>query len=319
MLKYLAARVAMTLVVIIIVMSFLAVLVHLIPGNPVSTIMGPRASPELAQIVRHDMQLDRPIPVQVVGFIVGAFQGKLGVDFISNVPVTTLVLNALPQTLALAFTSLFIAVVVGIPTGVFAAKHVNGVADRLLAILSVSFVTMPAFVIGLLLLLAFSVHYHVFPAIGSGSMSDPGDYLRHLVLPAFALAITWIGYIGRLVRTNMLEVLGEAHVRTSLAQGLQERTVFYKLALKNALIPVIAVLGVGLGSLIGGAIFVEVIFARPGIGSLIYSAIETRNYPVVRGGVLVVAVLFVLSNLLADLLYRFLDPRVRVEARSIRR
>lgn len=318
MLKYLITRLVMTFVVVIIVITFLALLVHLIPGNPVTTIMGPRASPALAQIVRHDMQLDRPVPVQVIDFMIGAFRGNLGVDFVSNLPVTTLIADALPQTLALAFTSLFIAVIVGIPIGVFAAKHANGFIDRLLAIVSVSFITMPAFVIGLLLLLAFAVRLHIFPTIGTGAPSQPGDYLRHLVLPACALAITWIGYIGRLVRANMLEVLGEPYIRTALAQGLREREVFYKLALKNALIPVIAVLGVGLGSLIGGAIFVEVIFARPGIGSLIYNAIETRNYPVVRGGVLVVAVLFVLANLLADLLYRFLDPRVRVEARSAR-
>ena len=319
MLKYLATRLVMAFVVIVIVITFLALLVHLIPGNPVTTIMGPRASPALAQIVRHDMNLDRPIPVQVWDFITGAFRGNLGVDFVSNVPVTSLIANALPQTLALAFTSLFIAVGVGVPIGVYAAKHVNGAADRLLAIVSVSFITMPAFVVGLLLLLAFAVHIHVFPAIGTGSLSAPGDYLRHLVLPACALAITWIGYIGRLVRANMLEVLGEPHVRTARAHGVRDGVVFYRLALKNALIPVVAVLGVGLGSLIGGAIFVEVIFARPGIGSLIYNAILERNYPVVRGGVLVVAILFVFANLAADIVYRFLDPRVRVELQNVKR
>jgi peptide/nickel transport system permease protein len=209
-------------------------------------------------------------------------------------------------------------VAVGVPVGVLAAKHANRLLDRLLAVISVSFITMPVFVVGLLLLLAFAVHLRIFPAIGVGSVAQPGDYLHHLVLPACALAITWIGYIGRLVRANMLEVLGEGHVRTARAQGIRERTVFYKLVLKNALIPVVAVLGVGLGSMIGGAIFVEIIFDRPGIGSLIYNAIETRNYPVVRGGVLVVAVLFVLANLIADLLYRFLDPRVRVEARGVK-
>lgn len=314
MLRYLGVRLAMTFVVIIIVMTFLAVLVHLIPGNPVATIMGPRASPALARIVRSDMGLDKPVPAQVWDFIAGAFHGNLGVDFVSNLPVSTLVLDALPHTLALAFSSLLIAVAAGVPIGVYAAKHANGWIDRLLAIVSVSFVTMPAFVAGLLLLLAFAVHLRIFPTIGTGSFSAPGDYLRHLLLPACALAITWIGYIGRLVRANMLEVLGEPHIRTARAHGVRENAVFYKLALKNALIPVVAVLGVGLGSLIGGAIFVEVIFARPGLGSLIYNAIEQRNYPVVRGGVLAVAILFVLANLLADILYRFLDPRVRVEA-----
>ncbi len=149
---------------------------------------------------------------------------------------------------------------------------------------------------------------------GAGELSDPLDYLRHLILPAVALAITWIGYLARLVRASMLEVLNANYIRTAQAFGIKERMIFYRYALKNAIIPTIAVLGVGLGSLMGGAIFVEVIFARPGLGTLIYDAIQSRNYPIVRGGVLVVAILFVLANLLADLSYRVLDPRIRDEA-----
>ena len=144
-------------------------------------------------------------------------------------------------------------------------------------------------------------------------MSRPGDYLRHLLLPALALAIPWWGYLARLVRASMLEVLGASYIRTAWAFGLRDRVVFYKYALKNAIIPAVAVLGVGLGSLMGGAIFVEVIFTRPGLGSLIFDSIEARNYPIVRGGVLVVALLFVGANLIADFSYRFLDPRIRLE------
>jgi peptide/nickel transport system permease protein len=188
--------------------------------------------------------------------------------------------------------------------------------DRVSGIAAVSCITVPPYLAGLLLVLVFSVHFHVLPAIGSGDISDPVDYLRHLILPAVALAITWIGYLARLVRASMLEVLGANYIRTAQAFGLRERTIFYRYALKNAIIPTVAVLGVGLGTLMGGAIFVEVIFARPGLGSLIYDAVLTRNYPIVRGGVLVVAILFVLANLIADLSYRLLDPRIRVEERG---
>jgi peptide/nickel transport system permease protein len=148
--------------------------------------------------------------------------------------------------------------------------------------------------------------------MGVGKTGDTTDYLRHLILPSVALAITWIGYLGRLVRTSLLEVLNETYVRASRAAGISERLLRYKYALKNALIPTVAVLGVGLGSLMGGAVFVEIIFTRPGMGLLIYNAIQVRNYPVVRAGVLVVAALFVAANFIADLLYTYLDPRIQL-------
>ena len=314
MLAYLLKRLAMTALVILVVMVFMASLVHLIPGDPVTTILGPRADPELSKIVRHDMQLDLSVPHQVWNFVTGAVQGKLGVDFTSNEQVTTLVFSALPHTVILAFASLLLAVLVGVPLGVYAATHPNTVTDRVTGVVAVSCITIPPYVAGLFLLLLFSVRFHVLPAIGTGSLSHPLDYLRHLILPCVALAITWIGYLARLVRASMLEVLNTNYIRTAEAFGLRERMIFYRYALKNAIIPTIAVLGVGLGTLMGGAIFVEVIFARTGLGTLIYDAILARNYPIVRGGVLVVAILFVLANLLADLSYRVLDPRIGDEA-----
>jgi peptide/nickel transport system permease protein len=201
---------------------------------------------------------------------------------------------------------------VGIPLSIFGARRPNSWADRLTAIVSVSLITIPPYVSGLILLLVFAVALRALPAIGTGSLSDPVDYLRHLVMPTIALSLSWVGYIARLSRASLLEVLNTNYIRTARAFGLKERLIFYKYALKNAVIPVVAILGVGLGQLMGGAIFVEVIFARPGLGTLIYDAIQDRNYPVVRGGVLVIAILFVLANLLADLSYRFLDPRVRL-------
>jgi peptide/nickel transport system permease protein len=151
------------------------------------------------------------------------------------------------------------------------------------------------------------------PAMGLGQTGDVGDYVRHLILPAISLAVSWVGYLARLVRASVLEILNETYIRAALAAGIRKTLVQYKYALKGALIPTVAVLGIGIGNLMGGAVFVEIIFNRPGMGSLIYNAISTRNYPVVRAGVLVVAVLFVAANLLADIAYTFLDPRIQLK------
>ena len=300
-------------VVALLVMVFLGALVHLVPGDPVKLILGPRASEALSEVVREQMGLDDPIPVQVFDFVVGALHGDLGTDFVTQLPVTTLIGEALPHTIVLALSSLGLAALLGVPLGVYAATRPNTLIDRITGVVSVSFITLPAYVAGLFLLLLFAVRLEWLPAIGSGSFSDPADYVRHLILPSVALAVTWIGYLARLVRTSMLEVLNANYIRTAQAFGIRERVIFYRYALKNAIIPTIAVLGVGLGNLMGGAIFVEVIFARPGLGLLIFDSLASRNFPIVRGGVLVVALLFVFANLLADLSYRFLDPRIRVE------
>jgi len=180
-------------------------------------------------------------------------------------------------------------------------------------VISISFITVPSYVGGLFLLLIFAVTLQWMPAIGLGAEGNPLDYLKHLILPATALAITWIGYLARLVRASMLEVLNQTYIRAAMAAGLSRRQTFYKYALKNALIPTVAILGIGIGNLMGGAVFVELIFTRPGMGTLIYNAIQARNYPIVRAGVLVVAILFVAANLLADLAYTYLDPRIQLD------
>jgi peptide/nickel transport system permease protein len=314
--RYILKRLGMSVVVVTLAMVFLGVLVHLVPGDPVKIILGPRASDALSEIVRKQMQLDEPVPVQVATFLAHAFQGDLGQDFVSRVPVTDLIWAALPHTLVLAVSSLALAAIVGIPLGVFAATHPNSWIDRITGVIGVSMITLPAFVAGLFLLLVFAVKLEVLPAIGAGSFSDPVDYIRHLILPSTALAVTWVGYLARLVRASMMEVLGSPYIRTAQAYGIQPRLISYKYALKNAVIPTVAVLGVGLGNLVGNAVFVEVIFTRPGLGTLLVQSIETRNFPIVRGAVLVVAVMVVLANLVADLSYRLLDPRIRVGMRD---
>lgn len=306
----------MTVVVLLLVIIFLSLLVYIVPGDPAKTLLGPRASPELILKIRSAMDLDKPVYEQVGNFLANILHGSFGIDVFTGVPISRLIGNALPHTLILAITSLSLAVLIGIPLGVFSATHPNTWMDRLTAVISISFTTIPSYVAGLFLLLIFAVKFHALPAMGLGNDGDTVDYIKHLILPAVALAITWIGYLSRLVRTSLLEVLNETYVRTSMAAGLSERLVRYKYALKNALIPTVAVLGVGLGSLMGGAVFEEIIFTRPGMGLLIFNAIKARNYPMVRSGVLVVAFLFIFANFLADLLYTYLDPRIQLNKKQ---
>jgi peptide/nickel transport system permease protein len=319
MVVYLIRRLVMTVVVLVLLASLVASLVHFIPGNPVTIVLGPRANPALVAEAQREMHLNDPIVVQIYLFLSNAVRGNLGSDFLNGAPVSQLIMAALPHTVILAVAALFLVVLVGVPLSVYGARRPDSWADRISAAVSISLITLPPYVAGLLLLILFPVTLHVLPAIGAGSFSDPVGYLEHLILPAIALAVGWIGYIARLLRASMLEVLNTSYVRTARSWGVKERIIFYKYVLKNAVIPTIAILGVGLGQLIGGAIFVEVIFARPGLGTLVYDAIQQRNYPVVQAGVLVIGVMFVFANLLADLSYRFVDPRVRVELGRLRR
>lgn len=311
--RYLLKRLVTTILVLLLSMVFLALLVHIVPGDAARTLLGPRATPELIAKVRAEMDLDKPPMVQVGLFIWRILHGSFGTDVFTGRPISMLIGSALPHTIILAFSSLGLAILLGIPLGVFSATHPDSWLDRILALFSISFITIPSYVGGLFLLLIFAVQLRAMPAIGVGEPGNIPDYIRHLILPAVALAITWVGYLARLVRASMLEVLNENYIRAALAAGIPLRKVVYKYALKNALIPTVAVLGVGLGNLMGGAVFVEIIFSRPGMGTLIYNAIQSRNYPIVRAGVLVVACLFIVANLLADLAYTYLDPRIQLD------
>ena len=316
MIRYIIRRLVAAVIVIVIVMAFLAILDRLIPGNPVTFIFGPRANPFLIRQVRREMGLDVSVPVQIYQYIFNALHGNLGVDFVTDRSVSSLVMENLPYTVVLAVSGLGLAVVVGVPLGIIAATRPGGILDRVIGIVSVSVITVPSFVVGLVLILTFAVHLRLFPVIGAGAPSAPLDDLHHLVLPAVALAVGWIGYLARLVRSNMLEVLTANYVRTAYAFGIRRRKVFYKYALKNAAAPVVAVLGVGLGSLLGGAIFIEVIFDRPGLGTLAFDAISSRNLPIVQGTSLVIAVMVIGANLLADFSYRLLDSRIQLGQRA---
>jgi peptide/nickel transport system permease protein len=309
---FLIKRFFMTLLVLVLVTIYLTLLVHIVPGDPAKSLLGPRANPERIAKIRAAMHLDEPVLKQIGLALWSLLRADLGTDLFTGRAISELVLAALPHTLILAWTSLSLAVVIGIPLGIYSATHPDSWLDRITAIISISFITVPSYVGGLFLLLLFAVQFQLMPAIGLGEKGDTLDYIKHLVLPASALAITWVGYLARLVRASLLEVLGQTYIRAEMAAGIPQRKIYYRYALKNAIIPTVAVLGVGIGKLMAGAVFVELIFTRPGMGSLIYNAIQARNYPIVRAGVLVVAFLFVVANLLADILYTYLDPRIQL-------
>jgi peptide/nickel transport system permease protein len=311
MLTYSVKRIGLALVIVLVAMTLLFSMIYVVPGDPASIALGPRATPEMKAQLIVRMGLDQPLPVQLANFIGGVARGDLGVDVWSNRSVAAIILDALPHTLALTALGLGWSVALGIVLGCFSATHPGSWLDRAIGVLSVSAIAVPSFVVALYSLLVFAVALRWLPAIGAGEAGDPGDQLRHLILPAFAIGLGWVGYIARLVRASMLEVMGENYIRTARAFGLPERRIVYRYALTVAILPTVALLGVGIGNLLSGAVFAEIVFARPGIGKLIYDSVLNRNYPVVMGAVLVTTMLYVLATLIADLLAALLDPRVR--------
>ena len=311
MLVYAIKRLALGAAIVSVAMAALFAMIYVVPGDPASVALGPRATPEMVEALRARMGLDQPIWMQFWRFYSGAWSGDLGMEVLSNRPVLAVVMEQLPYTLALIAGGITWSVALGIPLGCLAAVRRGSWADRIVGVLSVAVIAVPSFVVAIYALLIFSVTLRWLPAIGAGEPGDIGDQLVHLILPSLAVGLGWVGYIARLVRASMLEVLESSHIRTARAYGLAERRIVYRYALPLAVLPTITLLGIGVGQMLSSAVFAEIVFARPGIGKLVYDAILTRNYPVVTGAVLVTTVFFVLVNVLADLLIGALDPRVR--------
>jgi peptide/nickel transport system permease protein len=289
----------------------LIALTRLIPGDPATVILGSRATPETVAALNARIGLDKPLQMQVLTFFSRLSVGDLGQDVFNDRPVLQLVAAALPNTVALAISAMLLAIAIGVPLALISAHRPGGRIDRLIAFVSVGFISTPSFVVSVFLLMIFSVKLGWFPVLGAGERGDILDQLWHLVLPTLSLAAGWVGYIARLLRSSLLEVLSESHIRTLRAYGVSDVKILIKYTLKPAILPTIAVLGMGFGELLGGAVFAEVIFNRPGLGSLIYDSIRTRNYPVVQGGVFVIVLLYVLTNLVAELSQTLTDPRER--------
>ena len=311
MLLYFIKRIFLGILIIGVAMTLMFFMIHLVPGDPARILLGPRATPEMIADMSMRMGLDQPLIIQLMKFLGNILRGDLGMDVISNRPVTSIVFGQLPYTLWLIFSAIFGAMLIGIPLGCYSALHRNTLADRISGVISVACITAPSFVVALYSLLIFAVTLQWFPSIGAGEKGDFFDQISHLVLPAFAIGLAWVGYLSRLVRASMLEVMGENHIRTARAYGLTEATIIYRYALKIAILPTVTVIGVGMGFLISAAVLTEIVFARPGLGKLIIESITSRNYPVVMGSVLISTVLFVISTTISDLINASLDPRIR--------
>jgi peptide/nickel transport system permease protein len=309
--KFVFRRTLASLLVLLLAVSLLFGMIRMVPGDPASVILGPKATPELKAELAQRMGLDRPLVVQLGMFYAGLARGDLGVDPFSNREVSDIVFEQLPFTLVLVLAAIGGASLLGIPLGCFSAIRRNSLLDRLTGVMSVAFIAIPSFVVALYLLLWLAVKWRWFPAMGAGEAGNYPDQARHLVLPAIALGLGWVGYIARLVRASMLEVMEENHIRTARAFGLPERTVVVNYALRIALLPTVTILGLGIGSMLSGALFAEIVFSRPGIGKLLYEAVLSRNYPVVMGSVLATTGFFVLCTLIADTVNAVLDPRLR--------
>ncbi|WP_031213995.1 ABC transporter permease [Mesorhizobium sp. L2C084A000] len=311
MFRYTLKRLWLGVIIVSLAMMMLFAMIYLIPGDPASVALGPRATPAMVEALRARMGLDQPIWMQFVHFYGSALRGDLGTEVLSGRPVLTVVMEQLPFTLALIGGGISWSVLLGIPLGCMAAVKRGGFVDRVVGVLSVAVIAVPSFVVAIYSLLIFAVALEWLPAIGAGEPGNLSSQLEHLILPSLAVGIGWVGYIARMVRASMLETLEASHIRTARAFGLTDRRITYSYALRIAILPTVTVLGIGIGQMLSSAVFAEIVFARPGIGKLVYEAISVRNYPIVTGALLVTTILFVFINVLADVVIGVLDSRVR--------
>ncbi len=311
MARFLIRRLLFSIVVIAGVVTITFGLMHIIPGDPVDAILGTEANPENRAALRNELGLDRPLLVQYGDWWLNLFQGDLGRSVMVKQPVSDLILERLPTTIPLALMSMTIAILIAIPAGVISAIRRNTWLDGLVSILACTGLSIPGFWLGALLILGVAVRWQWFPPGGYVSIfDDPIAGLRHLVLPAIALGMTFAAALTRMIRSSLLEVLSRDYIRTARAKGQRERIVIICHALRNALIPAVTIVGVQIGGLLSGALIIEQIFALPGIGRLTVQAVLDRDFPLVQGCIIVIALIFVLANLLTDLLYVYLDPRI---------
>jgi ABC-type dipeptide/oligopeptide/nickel transport system permease component len=311
MIGFVARRLLAALPTLLAVLTLVFLIVRVIPGDPALVILGDQATPEAAAALRGRLGLDRPLLTQYLDFIYSALTGDFGRSLVTSRPILEEVTAVLPHTLDLTIASMAIGVVVGIPAGIAAALHRNGfidVAARLLSLIGLSF---PVFVSGIFLLLAFALHWRIFPVIGNADLSDPLDRLHKMALPAATLGLVMAAYVTRVTRSAMLQSLSEDYIRTARAKGVPWRRVVWVHGLRNASIPVVTVVGLYVGILIGNSVLTEIVFNRPGLGKIIVGALNQRDYTMLQGLMVIYCFLIVVVNLVTDLLYGVLDPRVK--------
>ena len=294
-------------------LTLIFLFVHILPGDPVRLMLGDSYTVEAGEIITQQLGLDKPLYEQYWNYIKGLATGNLGISFRTNRNVMEVVLDQFPFTVSLALASLVVSIIIGIPAGITAAVKRNQWPDYIGMLIALFAISMPSFWFGIVLLVLFSLNLGWFPTIGVGETSSLPSLLHHLALPAIALGARSAALIARTTRSSILEVLNEDYIRTGRAKGLRERVVLYRHAFRNALIPVITILGIDMGRLLGGSTIVEIVFSRAGIGQVLIRSVLDRDYPQVQATLAFYVVLVIFSNLLADLGYSFADPRIRYE------
>jgi peptide/nickel transport system permease protein len=308
--RFILRRILLAIPVIVVMSVVVFLMIRLVPGDPVQTMLGFRATPQNVRQVREALGLNQPLATQYVHWASGLVRGDLGEDFISHTPVSTLLASRLPVTAELTLLSMMLAIAIGVPLGVRAASR-PGAVRVLTEGFVVAGIAIPDFWLGIMLVLVFAGLNQLLPPSGFVPfLQDPLQNLRHMALPVLTLAVGEAAYILRTTRGAMDETLGTPYVGFLRAKGLSERRIVYRHALRNAAAPIVTVIGIQFGVLLGGAIVVESLFALPGVGRMVVTSIQQRNYVVVQGGVLVVAVLFIAVNLITDLIVGALDPRI---------
>lgn len=312
--KYIARRLLAVIPVLIGVSVIVFCFIRLLPGDPITMMLGERPHPEVVARLRRLYELDKPLWYQYGSWISQVVRGDMGVSFITRTPIIQMIKNSAGPTATLTILSLVLGTIIGVTSGIVSAVHRNTWKDYVAAIFAFIGISAPSFFLGVVLILAFSIRLQWLPPTGYVSLlANPVECLKHMILPTITLSLELACTTMRMVRTSMLEVLRLDFVRTARAKGVSDRVVLYKHVLRNALIPVITVAALQLAGLLGGATVVECVFAIPGMGRLTLDAIFTRDYPLLQANILIMTSVFVIANLLADVLYAVVDPRIRYD------
>ena len=311
MIKFVCNRVLLSIPTLLAVLTIVFLIARVIPGDPAAVILGDSASQEALENLRHRLGLDQSLIKQYVQFIAGVFRGDLGDSLVSGTSVMREVLNVLPYTIDLTLAGILIGIVFGVPLGILTALYRNSFFDFIARILSLIGLSFPAFYSAILLILIFALQLGWFPVISSGNLFDPVQRLHHLALPACNLGLIMVAYVTRATRSSMLDVLREDYMRTAKAKGIPAMVILFRHALRNALIPIITVIGLYIGVLVGNSVLTEIVFNRPGLGKLIIGALNQRDYTMLQGLMVVYSLIIVITNLITDLTYGFSDPRVK--------
>lgn len=312
MIAYILRRLALLVPVMLIVGTITFTLVQLTPGDPAAVMLGSEATPDQVAALREELGLDQPLYQRYPRWLFDVLRLDLGRSIFLNRPVSEAILDRMTPTLQLSLYALVIAIVIGVPAGVLAALNRNSFLDRALMLMAMGGTAIAGFFLGILLILLFAVTLRWLPSGGYAALTeDPVQHFRSMILPSLAVGISIAGLPARLIRSTMLDVLHEDYIRTAVAKGLPPRSVAVRHALRNAMMPAITVFGYTLGDLLGGAVVVETVFSLPGMGQLVINSIARRDFPVIQGVVMATAAFYLLSSLLVDILYAFIDPRVR--------